>query len=223
MAAFGGVSIDDLLSWTFRTELPKAARARMAGAAGGPSAPSSDTMAMMRELGTRVQTPGWQGGGFDTVVIDGPPDPDALLVAEAVKGLDSLVIDLDGVGLLDDAAFDGLTSHERACAHAESQRRALAENGRLRSSLSALVVAGAVLGRPAPVRVTEPVQRHVIKAHGKPLWFRTIWREAGEGRAALPVETNGYDPRRMRPYPGAYRKFTLDPDPVPIVAERIEY
>lgn len=215
------VLIDDLLIWAFRVELPKADRQ---SAVGGPVAMGSDTLAMLRLLGTRVQLSGWTGDSSLGRVDDGePPDPDAVRIGRAVAALDGLEIGLDGVGLLDDAAFDALTVDERAAAHAAGRERALDEAGRLRSSLSAFVITGAVLGRARPVRVVEPIKRTPVETNGRPLWFRRIMRADGAGRPALQVEVDGFDHRRRRPHADAYRKFRLEPDPAPVVAERIEY
>lgn len=215
------VSIDDLLVWAFRMELPKAARRPDVG---GPVAAGSDTLAMLRELGTRVQLSGWMGDGPGGAIDDGEePDPDAVRIGRAVAALDGLEVGLDGVGLLDDAAFDGLTGEEREAAHAAGRERALDGRGCLRSSLSAFVIASAVLGRARPVRVAEPVRREPVSANGQSLWFRRIMQADGEGRPAVSVEVDGFDRRRRRPHADAYRKFRLVPDPTPVVAERIEY
>jgi hypothetical protein len=154
---------------------------------------------------------------------DTPPDPDALLIAEAVAGLDSLIIDLDDVDLLDDAAFEELTAEEKQDAHLAARSFVLDESGRLRSSLSATVITLAVLEREPPTRVVEPVKRPIVTKNGRPAWFVMKWFEASEWLPARQAEVDGYDFRRRRPYLGAYRKFGLEPNPAPIVAERIEY
>ncbi|HAW46299.1 MAG TPA: hypothetical protein DCX34_03540, partial [Roseovarius sp.] len=171
---------------------------------------SSDTLAMLRALGTRVQLSGWVGGGFAFLEEANPPDADALRINAAVQRLDDLVIDRDAVGMTDDAAFAEMSAEERDAAYAAGRARVLDADGRFRSSLAAFVIAGAVLRRPRPVRLAEPVKRVEVAApNGTRMWFRTVMQSAGAGRPAFPVEVSGFNHSRQRPYPGAYRKFRL--------------
>ncbi|MCW4114756.1 hypothetical protein NPA31_007240 [Aurantimonas sp. MSK8Z-1] len=205
------IEIEALLGWAFREELPKA-ETDGTGKGGG---------ADWRELGTLIDL----SNRWDVVpdFSGGEPHPDAIVIGRAVKALDGLAVDLDGVDLLGDPALADLDAAERAAAHADGLARATAPGGLLRSSLAAITVAAVTLRRAPPAPAIDGFTRRTVTRSGKPAWFRIVERSEGEGRAPMPVEVDGYDHRRQRPHPGAYRKYELDPALGPVVAERVDY
>lgn len=60
---------------------------------------------------------------------------------------------------------------------------------------------------------------------GKPRWFRRlpVTSEGAFGPVTEEIEWDGFDHKRRRPFPDAYTKSYLDPDPVPVVPGRAEY
>jgi hypothetical protein len=80
-----------------------------------------------------------------------------------------------------------------------------------------------VLGTAPDWRAAVPLRKYVLAAKGShPAWFRktTITTKTGE---PYEVETDGFNPKSRRPYPDAYRKTFLDPDPVFAVVARAEW
>lgn len=211
------ISIEDLLKWAYRVELVRRDEQPATASI------TSDALAMLRKYGTRVQTSGWLGS-VGWLEERFPPDPDAVRVNAAVQRLDTMMIDREPVGLFDDPAFAELTDDEKAAAYAAARCRVIGRDGRFRSSLAAFVIASAVLERPRPVRIADPIKRIELTAsNGARMWFRTVTQSAGDGRPDFAVEVSGYNHKRQRPFPDAYRKTRLDPDPAPIIAERLEY
>ncbi len=203
------VTIDDLLAWAYRQELPKSTD-------GLRSSVATSSAAMWEEfriLGVRVDVTNVWGClalGFE----GGDPHPDALVVARHVNALAAETLSrVDGIDLLPDPACDILHPHERVWAHAQGFRMAVDEMGMLRSSLVASIVAAAHLGRFRSVTTVEGLKRSEVRMNGTPAYFRMV-----DG-----VEVMGFDHRRRRPYPGAYRKTQLNMDLAPVVSERIEY
>lgn len=216
------VEIEALLRWTYRDELPKA------GAA----------------MRLRDRVPGfgfaWSGieaYGEHMAVIDEPndwglapdlgavrePHPVAVLVGRHVdalaawpvvlpRGWDPLV-EMGDLGALGQAAVAAAVER-LAVVDAAGERH-------LRASAAWLVRRYALLGG-APVWEAEPAQVRVESANGRPRWFRTIQIADGLG-GMRPVEVDGYDPKRKRPWPGAYRRLYLDPCPIDAAVARAEY
>lgn len=227
------VDIERLVAWAWREELPKLAAA-------------SDGLAV---LGFGRAWGGLERYGELLTTIDRPlnrftvadpsattaPHPDALVIGEAVHGLDRLVLDVppdwDPIERLGD-----LDAAERFAAVARAMARiATAEDDEWRFKLSAarLVERHAVLGGAPDWRAEAPERGMVRGANGKPRWFRRtlVWAGALDA-AGLPVdgagghvevEVDGMNARTHEPYPDAYRKTVLDPDPVDAVVARAEY
>jgi hypothetical protein len=230
------IDIEALLTWAWTIELPKA------NAATEPV-----------EIRTRADTtwgverrPIGVGGGFAAMQADLDdldfrnrfgvtpdrgarvgPHPDAVTVHAAVRALDwtdfvfpagwspyaDMGDDLGDEGV--DALRRGLDRVTVRVGDEQVARRRLARQ---------LVERHAVLGTAPDWRADVPVRKYVRgpAGGGHPAWFRkvTLYDKGGK---PYEVEQDGFDARRRRPYPDAYRKTFLDPDPVFAVVLRAEY
>jgi hypothetical protein len=89
----------------------------------------------------------------------------------------------------------------------------------MRVSPSGIVRTAAILSPPDGSMET-PVLRPV-QAFGKDRWFRRVFVETEAG--GFEAEVDGRDRKTRRPYPDAYRKYVLDPDPVDALVARARY
>lgn len=219
------VDIETLVRWAYRDELPKVGRETTLVAA-----IRSGWAACSRygELLTVVQESDivnrWGLVPLD-VETDGP-HPDAMAVADAVERLALHEVDIpaDWYPLADmgDLGAEGVDAVRRGVDRLLVQD---AQGRRMpRQSLARLVIRHAILG-DAPAWEAEAPTRRMVSACGKPKWFRQISQvtPGAFGPCAQTVEVDGYNATRQRPFPGAYRKFELVPDPVATVRERGEY
>ena len=194
------IDIEKLLQWAYRQELPKL---QFLGAG------LSGRWSGFALLGTRVQHEG--GGTFYGCLDVGPPDPDAGVVHEAVKELDSLKADWneDPRVLLSDMS-EGV------------QAEAAAALTGYRVQRSELVMRFARMGMRPDWRAEEPELRPVLAKNNRPAWFarKRVKIKAG---GWMEAEVNGYDDKRCRPMEGAYRKYYFDPDPRLAVDLRADY
>lgn len=219
------IGIEAFLAWAYREELPKAE----AGAGGlGMAAFGAggwDAVSRQGELMAETVSDG-RVNGYGVLPMIGwegaPPHADALALHRHVAELGKLELDLpDGWSPLQGL---GLSPEEERDAIARALPRIATEQGerwRLRFKPAELVRRYAILGGCPPWEAQVPKARYV-ELHGKPLWFRTIMVEGAFGRL-YEREVDGFNPRSRRPYPGAYRKTVLDPDPAGAVVERAEY
>ena len=215
------IGIEALLAWAYRQELPKAQRE--GGLATAVAASNWSVMAQYAETLTLIDVSNHWGCVPDFSSEDGP-HPDAILVGQAVARLAGVSFEAaPGYDVLTDIALaDGsrLTDGERADCHARGLAIAQINGGRMPGIVARL----AILGRFPEWRALEAVARKpVCGANGKEAWFRMVERSAGEGRAPITVEADGFDRVRQRPHPGAYRKARLVPDPARLVSDRAEY
>jgi hypothetical protein len=76
----------------------------------------------------------------------------------------------------------------------------------------------AILGLPDMI-VDVPELKVERGANGKPRWFRRL---SAVDALGLPyeVEVDGFDQKARRPFPDAYQRRFLDPDPVPSLVNR---
>lgn len=228
------VDIERLVAWAWREELPKLA-------------PASDGLSV---LGFGRAWGGLERYGELLTVVDMPtnrytvadptattaPHPDAIMIGDAVQSLDRLVLDvppdwdpIDGLG--------DLTAAERGAAVQRAMARIAAPvpdgERRFRVSPWRLVERHAVLGGAPDWRAEVPERQVVRGANGKPRWFRSslVWAGALDADGLpvpglggyVEVETEGRNARTHEPYPDAYRKTVLDPDPAEAVVARAEY
>ncbi|GGF56608.1 hypothetical protein GCM10007301_15360 [Azorhizobium oxalatiphilum] len=219
------VDIEQLVRWTYRDELPKVER-DTDFSAGIPSSWSS--LARYGELLTVVQE-GDIVNRWGLVPLDGDhePHPDALVVADAVEMLGEFEVALpDGWSPLSDMGDLGPEGVE-AVRRGLDRLSPVDPNGRrtLRQPLARLIIRNAVLGCAPCWEAEAPERVMVTGANGKPLWFRhlTETTPGAFGPVTSTVEVDGFNASRQRPYPGAYRKFALLPDPTFAVVERGEY
>lgn len=217
------MAIEDALIWTYRDELPKTPRLRT-----GPMLPERAWASVeeFAELLTVIDEP---VNGFG-VLEDGRatvgPHPDALAIHAAVVRLGaemevtfppdwSPISDLGDLGELGDLAV--------AKAVHDLQAARVIHGNRLRWSPQVVVVRAAIIARDPDWEI-EPVEVVEVKSFGKPKWFRmvTIPDPYCEG-SSYSYETDGYDPKRKRPFPDAYKKATLDHDLASGIVDRAVY
>jgi len=225
-------TIEALLSWAYRDELPK----EQAG--GGRLLPAGFGGA-------------WGGieryGQILTVVDGGPenrfglvpdfsassdPHPDAIRVGEAVQALDGYALSLPP-GWDPLADWPGLGEEGAKVVQRVIERETevdAAGNRRFKLPLSRLVIRHALMSDAPVWEGEEPQLKTVTGANGKPRWFRRVRQLTDEGDPVngIPpiyteVEVDGYDAKRHRPHPDAYRKTYLDPDPTETIVSRAEY
>ncbi|KAB2682981.1 hypothetical protein [Brucella pseudintermedia] len=216
------VTIDELLVWAFVHELPKGG-----GVDGLDSihsawrqleASSWGKVLGYAELMTLVDRDRPEPGMW---VEQGAPHEDALEVGKAVADLARFDVSFpDGWNPVADwQDFDGLT----ADAVARATERLMLRPARSRSAgIASLVISSAVLGRAPDYTAPEPECVVFARREGTPSWF--VRRPAVDafGRE-YSVEVDGFNRRAHRPYPGAYRKFVLTPDPTADILGRIDY
>ncbi|MEP9378400.1 hypothetical protein ABLE91_16915 [Aquabacter sp. CN5-332] len=218
------INIEALLRWTYRDELPKVGRPTSMVAA---IRPGWSAMSKLSVLHTVVQETDianrWGLVPLDMAADD--PHPDALAVAEAVERLGKREVELPGdwspLSDMGDLGDEGAEAVRRGV-----ERLFILDAKGLRKPrqpLSRLVIRHAILGS-APAWEGEVPARRMICEHGKPKWFRRVVQETPGpfDPVSTEVEIDGYNHTRQRPYPGAYRKFELVPDPMGTVVDRGE-
>lgn len=217
------IGIEQLLRWAYVDELPNGEVDRA-----GPAEPRAGWagMSMFRELLTRVS-------GTDVRNIYGlsptgaarVPHQDAVTVFHAVSTLEGAFFRVPAgwnpLRDMGDLGEDGTAAIQRGL-----DRLTTAVDGetRLRRPVVNLVQRHAICGG-TPVWEFDPPEAKLVTENGAPKWFRRVVEEApgAFGPVRLEVEVDGFDMRRRRPYPGAYRKTVLVPDPAEAVAARAEY
>jgi hypothetical protein len=213
------MAIEDLLRWAYRTELPKAERGAVGFHPAGFSASSwSDGMAAV-------------DNGFGVVIdwqANGPPHPDALVIGRAVAALDAYAVAVPedwnpvaDLGLSEDETRTALATGLRDVFVTDAQGET-----RPRRALSVLLRHHAIMGGGPDWEAEVPERRIITGPNGRPRWFRMVDVDYGtvDGQRMIrSIEQDGYDAKRHRPHPDAYRKTLLDPDPALAVAWRAEY
>jgi len=234
------IGIEALLRWAYCEELPKAEAIGGAVAAAGPRQPGNHwgRSGEMRTLLAIVDAEYNRFGVVSDPLALEAPHADAVVVGDVVAELSTLELDLpDGWCPLGDfVAAGALTEGEAAAATVRGLARVMRvdTDGHRGAGerLARLVMRHAVQGG-APDWEAEVPERKVVSAHGKPRWFRMtqVWSGAvdGAGHAVegmgrwVDVEVDGYDEKRKRARPDAYRKHYFDPDPADAVVARAEY
>lgn len=217
------VTIEALLRWAYCEELPKAQPegGGIAVAMGG----GWDAVSRFGELLCETVGDG-RVSRYGVVPVSTwfgqEPHPDALAVHHAVGEIASLDLDvpegwtpLAGLGLADD---------EQAEALRRAMPRIAVRNDagvwRLRGKPAELLRRHAILGG-APHWQAEVPKARFVMAHGKPAWFRKV-SQTIRGKVHW-FEVDGYNKRSGRPWPDAYRKTVLEPDPALAAIDRAEY
>lgn len=220
------IGIEAFLAWAYREELPKAeAGSGSAVGATGFGTGGWDAVSRQGELMAETVSDGRLNsyGVIPLPALYGaPPHQDALTLHRHVGDLAKMELGLpDGWSPLQGL---GLAPEEERDAIARAMPRiAIAQDDqwRLRFKAVELVRRYAILGGCPSWEAQAPKARYV-EAHGKALWFRIIMVEGAFGRL-YEREVDGFNERSRRPYPGAYRKTVLDPDPAGAVIDRAEY
>ena len=231
------MTIEAAVAWAVRDELPKVG-SDMLGRWVRASAPNGVTSPALAahaagSLGASVDA---RTNCYGVVPDFGAlgrlePHPAALALGEAMLALDAVqpsgFEDWDAFEDLAGLASDAITAPllEQAARAARGRAGAMA---RMTRSLSSLVVKCAVLGAPTGWACGHVTTRLVSADNGMPLWFRMVkrpaqWNDDGEVTAWTEVEVDGYNDKAKRPYPEAYRKHMLTPDPMGVVTARAEW
>lgn len=211
------IGIESLLAWAFGEELPKFRDETVRSAVGRSG---WDAIAEYAALGTLIdRSSGGGGSRIGDGIASGEPHPDAVLVADAVRGLAASELAMpEGFDVLAD--IDMLTDAERL----DCNDRGFAIARAKREELSALIVRRAVIGAPPSWRATGEVKRRSVKGgNGKDAWFRLAMVADPLGGPDFEQEVDGFDKRGQRPHRDAFRKTYLDPDPSLLAADRMDY
>jgi hypothetical protein len=230
------MTIEAAVAWAVRDELPKVGADPLgkmvrAGAPNGCSSPAL-AAAMAGSMGGAIDARANRYGVVpDLAALDRlTAHPAALLIGEAMLGLDAIepagFAEWDAFEDIEDLAADPIAGPLLAQAKADARHQAGAM-ARMLGALSALMVKRAVLPMPRGWECGE-VTVEVLKDHGKPRWFRQVarpaqWNEDGEVIATEMVEVDGYNAKAGRPFPDAYRKHRLSPDPLLVALARAEW
>lgn len=218
------VTIEDLLSWAYRDELPKLA-------APGPALGGFESawLSLVRhgEIMPEKVSDGVNRYGVVPYSLDlGEPHPDAVALGDVVASLEGLELDCDGFEPLAD--MPGL-GHEAGAATARAMAALTHRDGAGRSLLKRmpadLIRRHAVMRDCPPWEGDLPEARPVLGANGRPRWFRAqvITYESAFGLAERTIEVDGWDAKRKCPMAGAYTKQVWSPDPAEIAVCRAEY
>lgn len=232
------IGIEALLRWAYCEELPKAQGRGGSLAVAGYGRAWGGTE-RFGELLTIVDAPVNGYGVVPDFTATTEPHPDALAVHAAVSDMDGTVVGLpEGwAPLVDLIGPDGLRDGEAAAAAVRGLDRVTvvdADGDRVwRGGVAALVRRHAVLGDRPDWRAEMPERRVLTGANGKPKWFRrqAVWAGPVDANGdAIPefgrfieVEVDGFDPKRREPYPDAYAKELLEPDPGLAAEARAEW
>lgn len=201
-------SIEELLNWAFTQELPKVGVEEALGQG------FSSAWSMMSEaalLGQIVDRSPNCYGVVPDFVMTTAPHHDALVVGEAVQELavrGNFDIPagwnpfLDWSGEFDEVGQALLAAEADIAA---DLFRAASAQGRY---VVTLVTRHAVLGRGPNFAAEKPLVTTQMR-RGMPAWF--VKRQAKDSlKRVYEYEADGFDPKKRRPYPGAYRKFEMD-------------
>lgn len=220
------LTIDQALRWAYRVELPKA---RPDGSANvGRLANGWDAVTKAGLYGVEIDENPF--GVLHDPTSLGAPHPDAVRISAAVDALSGVVSEIADdwhpfrdLGELGEAG-------EAARIRALDAVSVVAVDGgqrvrQLRAEPRRLVIKYATMLDAPDWQIERPAVAYVCGARGRPKWFRRELRPVEiNGREAMrEIEVEGYNAKAGRPYPDAYRKQVLDPDPVEAVIWRAEY
>ncbi|MCP4564048.1 MAG: hypothetical protein GY873_30190 [Bosea sp.] len=223
------IGVEAFLSWAYVEELPKAGRdpvvIAMGGGGGGGMAGGWDAVSQQGQLMAEMVSDGRPNRyGVLPVAIDcGPPHPDALAAHKAVSALDGWEVgfpeDWDPLGDMN----LHVSAHRECVARARQRILTIDRAGRerFRQRPAELVRHHAIMKSAPAWQAKAPVMSFVLGANGKPAWFRKVAMQ--EGATCFEREVDGFNPKARRPYPDAYKKTLLEPDPMFAAVDRAEY
>lgn len=220
------MTIEEALRWAYREELPKQGPALRRI---GPAAPRS-SMVGVTTLGTKIDTNGW--GVIPFTVATDDPSPDAVKLVLAAESLDALEV-VRPAGWNPIAEFGDLGPlGAAAVAKAFAAETVVRADGKrkFKAKMYDLMLRFAYRGDRDSWRIDEPPRLAPVCENGTPKWFRIEGRWVDRGRYAdqnlghwSEVEVSGFNSKSRRPYPDAYRKYTLEPDPHLAIVARMEW
>lgn len=227
------IGIEVFLKWAYRDELPKQQRdggdlTSMAPAGYGSGMGGVIAMAEVGALVDFARENQW--GVIPDRYARDDPHPDAIRAAMAMAGLDAWAVslpddwnpiaDLGAVGEIGrrDSAAAALGRAKVAEALADLTRLDAEGNRTLKGGLRRLVMRFAVLGGAPGWEIEPPEIRDVCVGKGRPAWFRRETIQGADGPCE--IEVDGFDRRRRMPFPDAYRKQVLVPDPLEGIIDR---
>lgn len=217
------IDVEQALRWAYQDELPKAQIDARGPMGHGVAWDSVSTFGQyLTDIDTEDRRNGY-GCVPDTAAGSGP-HPDAVRIHEAVLELDDLQVampdDWAPIADLGELGPAGVDVVQRGLAKLVSTDGKGTE--RLRKTPRQLVEFHAMVGGHPDWIGEKPVRRFVSE-FGKPKWFRKVTIPTGPDGHPYEIEVDGRDPRRKRPYPDAYRKEYLEPDPAEVVYDRALY
>jgi hypothetical protein len=218
--------IEEALIWAYRDELPKQpARIRLPAEAGKPwnKIGAVGTYGTVIDNMTDAEN---EFGLYPFAQAETGPHPDAVRLYEAVCRLDdlTLVVPHDWNPLGDcGMGADALPVAARAAA--ALMHRDEAGQARLKRRPRMLMQRCAILSPPMweTWEPDPPVRRELTGPDGRPRWFRRVTIPVGPDGHPYEIEVDGFDAKRRRPAPDAYRKFVWETDPVDIALDRAEW
>ncbi|MDF2621416.1 MAG: uncharacterized protein K0S00_4075 [Xanthobacteraceae bacterium] len=230
MGAKVSIDIEDLLIWAYRQELPKVPAGAIAPSALKPGWSSmsayGELLAVIDEADIRNRY-----GVTPDRMANGVPHVDALAVADAVAGLDGLLVEApEGWWPFADMAAPDAWGEAGQAAVADALARlcVVGEDGarRFKTSPAWLVRKHAMVASVPEWEAEAPEYRTVRGGNGKAKWFmkRLVPQTVnGEIVTYAEHEVDGWCGSRRRPYKGAYHKMELVPSPFYAAMDRAEY
>lgn len=218
------IDVEQALRWAYQDELPKEQVVAKGPMGHGVAWDSVSTFGQyLTDIDTEDRRNGY--GCVPDVGSASGPHPDAIRIHKAVTGLDdalqvSMPEDWAPIPDLGDLGPAGADVVQRGLAKLVSVDGR--GNERLRKTPRQLVEFHAMVGG-RPDWVGEKPVRRFVSEFGKPKWFRKVTIPTGPDGHPYVIEVDGRDPRRKRPYPDAYRKEYLEPDPAEVVYDRALY
>ena len=231
------ISLEKFARWAVCEELPKS---RVPERVEGRPAPGAMVTAWGAvELGTRIDKSLSRDVminefGLAAMDMPDPPHVDAILLHQALCEIDadrSMLIDvpnevLDGISLrvardIEDWQAAAGNCLKDALVMAMGQVTRADADGRTWPHRGAwgIVAYVAIMGG-LDVKV-DPMRLAYQTLRGKPLWFRRV--PVLIDGVMMVREIDGYNERRQRPYPDAYRRPCLTPHPADAIGRRIEW
>jgi len=218
------MTVEAALRWAYREELPKSERRGGLGFASAGALFES-----YAELLTKIDCN--RHGVVPDPAAFGEPHPDALALSAAVQALNGMELAApDGWNPIADWGDLGALGRAAVAAALDRETSEDATGMRLfKRAPSRLIVKFAILGDRREWEDEAP-RVEVVKENGKPKWFRVERMWIDSGRRAdqklghwIEREVDGLSAKGRRPLPGAYRKYTLEPDPGATIAARMDY